>query len=100
GLDPQIKVYTSGAPIVQAAATDEWDVAHIWAPPTIQGYKLGLVIAGVINEEAVIHELIGRPDWVDAAKKDPAKVKGAKVFITTASTGHYVVEGCLKQRGL
>ena len=100
GLDPQIKVYTSGAPIVQAATTNEWDVAHIGAPPTIQGYKLGLVIAGVINEEAVIHELIGRPDWVDAAKKDPAKVKGAKVFITTASTGHYVVEGCLKQRGL
>jgi len=100
GLDPEIKVYPSGAPIVQAAATNEWDVAHIGAPPTIQGYKLGLIIAGVISEEAVIHQLIGRPDYVEAAKKDPSKIKGAKIFITTASTGHYMVEACLKARGL
>lgn len=100
GLDPEMKVYPSGAPIVQAASTNEWDVAHIGAPPTIQGYKLGLVIAGVISEEAVIHQLIGRPDYVEAAKKDPAKIKGAKVFITTASTGHFMVEACLKKRGL
>ncbi len=100
GLDPEIKVYPSGAPIVQAAATNEWDVAHIGAPPTIQGYKLGLIIAGVISEEAVMHQLIGRPDWVDAAKKNPSKVKGTKVFITTASTGHFMVEACLKKRGL
>ena len=99
-LEPEIKVYPSGAPIVQAASTYEWDVAHIGAPPTIQGYKLGLIIAGVISEEAVIHQLIGRPDWVEAAKKDPSKIKGAKVFITTASTGHFMVESCLKKRGL
>lgn len=100
GLDPTMKVYPSGAPIVQAAATNEWDVAHIGAPPTIQGYKLNLVIAGVISEEAVMHQLIGRPDYVEAAKKDPSKIKGAKVFITTASTGHYMVESCLQKRGL
>lgn len=100
GLEPTMKVYPSGAPIAQAAATFEWDVAHIGAPPTIQGYKLGLIIAGVISEEAIIHQLIGRPDWVDAAKKDPAKIKGAKVFITTASTGHYMTESCLQKRGL
>jgi ABC-type nitrate/sulfonate/bicarbonate transport system substrate-binding protein len=100
GLEPEMKVYPSGAPIVQAASTSEWDVAHIGAPPTIQGYKLGLVIAGVISEEAVIHQLIGRPDFVDAAKKDPAKIKGSKIFITTASTGHFMVEACLKKRGL
>jgi ABC-type nitrate/sulfonate/bicarbonate transport system substrate-binding protein len=99
-LDVEMKVYPSGAPIVQAASTNEWDVAHIGAPPTIQGYKLGLIIAGVISEEAVIHQLIGRPDWVEAAKKDPAKIKGSKVFITTASTGHFMVETCLKKRGL
>lgn len=100
GLDPEIKIYPSGAPIAQAAATYEWDVAHIGAPPTVQGYKLGLIIAGVISEEAIIHQLIGRPDWVDAAKKDAAKVKGAKIFITTASTGHYMTETCLQKRGL
>ena len=100
GLDPTIKVYASGAPIVQAAATAEWDVAHIGLPPTVQGFKLGLIIAAVISEEAVIHQLIGRPEYVAAAKKDPAKIKGAKVFVTTGSTGHFMVEGCLKKRGM
>lgn len=100
GIDPEFKVYPSGAPIVQAAATDEWDVAHIGAPPFMQGMKLGLKTAGVISEEAVIHELIVRPEFYEAAKKDRAKVKGAKVFITTASTGHYMVEACLKKMGL
>ena len=85
GLDPEIKVYPSGAPIVQAAATNEWDVAHIGAPPTIQGYKLGLIVAGVISEEAIMHQLIGRPDWVDAAKKDPSKIKGAKAAAAPAA---------------
>ena len=100
GLDHSIKIYPSGAPIVQAAATNEWDVAHIGLPPTVQGVKLGLVIAGVISEEAVIHQLIGRPDYVAAMAKEPAKLKGAKIFITTASTGHYMVELCLKKRGI
>jgi ABC-type nitrate/sulfonate/bicarbonate transport system substrate-binding protein len=99
GLDPTIKVYPSGGPIVQAAATAEWDVAHIGLPPTVQGFKLGLIIAGVISEEAVIHQLIGRPDYVDRVKKNPALLKGSKVFVTTASTGHFMVEGCLKKYG-
>ena len=100
GLDPTMKVYPSGGPIVQAAATAEWDVAHIGLPPTVQGWKLGLIIAGVISEEAVIHQLIGRPEYVDRMKKNPAGIKGAKVFVTTASTGHFMVEGCLKKAGL
>jgi NitT/TauT family transport system substrate-binding protein len=100
GLDPSIKVFPSGAPIVQAAATNEWDVAHIGLPPTVQGVKLGLIIAGAISEEAIIQEMIGRPDYVAAVEKDPSKLKGAKIFITTASTGHYMIEGCLKKRGI
>ena len=62
GLDPTIQVFQSGGQIVQVAATAEWDVAHIGLPPVVQGSKLGLIIAGVISEEAVIHQLIGRPD--------------------------------------
>ena len=95
GLDPTIKVFQSGGQIVQVAATAEWDVAHIGLPPTVQGFKLGLIIAGVISEEAVIHQLIGRPDYVDRMKKNPASLRGAKVFVTTASTGHFMVEGCI-----
>jgi ABC-type nitrate/sulfonate/bicarbonate transport system substrate-binding protein len=100
GLEPTMAVYPSGGPIVQAAATGEWDVAHIGLPPTVQGYKLGLIIAGVISEEAVIHQLIGRPDYVKSVKGNPARLKGAKVFVTTGSTGHFMVEGCLKKHGL
>ncbi len=100
GLEPEIKLFPSGAPIVQAAATSEWDAAQIGLPPMIQGVKLGLIIAGVISEEAPNHQLIGRPDYVEAAKKEPAKIKGAKIFITTASTGHYMTELCLKKRGI
>ena len=100
GLDPTMKVYPSGGPIVQAAATAEWDVAHIGLPPTVQGFKLGLIIAGVISEEAVIHQLIGRPDYVEKLNKNPALLKGARVFVTTASTGHFMVEGCMKRSGL
>jgi len=100
GLEPEIKLFPSGAPIVQAAATSEWDAAQIGLPPMIQGVKLGLIIAGVISEEAPNHQLIGRPDYVEAAKKDPAKLKGAKIFITTASTGHYMTELCLKKRNI
>ena len=100
GLDPTMKVYPSGGPIVQAAATAEWDVAHIGLPPTVQGFKLGLIIAGVISEEAVIHQLIGRPDYVEKLSKNPAQLKGARVFVTTGSTGHFMVEGCLKRYGL
>lgn len=100
GLEPTMNVYPSGGPIVQAAATGEWDVAHIGLPPTVQGYKLGLVIAGVISEEAVIHQLIARPDFVEKVKKNPAALKGTKVFVTTGSTGHFMVEGCLKKYGL
>lgn len=100
GLDATMNVYPSGGPIVQAAATGEWDVAHIGLPPTVQGYKLGLIIAGVISEEAVIHQLIARPEYVDRVKKNPALLKGAKVFVTTGSTGHFMVEGCLKKFGL
>jgi NitT/TauT family transport system substrate-binding protein len=100
GLDPTIQVFQSGGQIVQVAATAEWDVAHIGLPPVVQGSKLGLIIAGVISEEAVIHQLIGRPDYVDRIKKNPASLKGAKVFVTTASTGHFMVEGCMKKYGL
>lgn len=101
GIDPEFKVYPSGAPIAQAAATNEWDVAQIGAPPFMQAAaKLDLKAVGVISEEAVMHELIVRPDFYEVLKKDPSKIKGSKVFITTASTGHYMVEACMKKFGL
>lgn len=101
GIDTDPRFFPSGAPIVQAAAAKEWDITFLGAPPTVlAGPNLGLVTVGMVAEEGSMHELIGRPDFVAAAKKDPAKLKGARVFVTTLSTGHYMVEACLNKLGV
>lgn len=99
-LDVEIKLFPSGAPIVQAAPAYEWDVAHLGAPPLVQGSKLGLITVGAISEEASIHQLVGRPEFIAQVKADPSKLKGISIFVTTASTGHFMTEGCLKKHGL
>jgi len=101
GIETKPKYFPSGAPIIQAAAAKQWDITFLGAPPaTLAGPKLGLITIGFVTEEAAIHQLIGRPDGVAAAKADPSYLKGKKIFITTTSTGHYMVEGCLKSMGL
>lgn len=99
GIDPDLRYFPSGAPIVQAGAAKEWDIAFLGAPPVVIGTKpLDILTIGVVTDDA--HELIGRPDYVTAALADHSKLKGAKIFVTTLSTGHYMVEGCLKKFGL
>jgi NitT/TauT family transport system substrate-binding protein len=99
GIDPSLKYFPSGAPIVQAGAANEWDIAFLGAPPAVIGSdSLGIVTIGVITDDP--HELFGRPDYVDKALADPSTLKGAKIFVTTLSTGHYMVESCLQKFGL
>ena len=101
GIETEPKYFPSGAPVIQAAAAKQWDITFLGAPPaTLAGPQLGLVTIGVVQEGANIHRLVGRPDYVAKIKADPATLKGAKVFVTTLSTGHYMVEGCLKSMGL
>lgn len=101
GIDTEPKYFPSGAPIIQAAAAKQWDISFLGAPPvTLAGPKLGLQTISVVQEGAAIHRLIGRPDLVSMAKDDPASIKGKKIFVTTLSTGHYMVEGCLAKMGL
>lgn len=101
GIDTEPKYFPSGAPIIQAAAAKQWDISFLGAPPvTLAGPKLGLQTISMVQEGAGIHRLIGRPDFVAKAKKDPKAIKGSKVFVTTLSTGHYMVEGCLDKMGL
>ncbi len=101
GIDTDPKWYPSGAPIMQAAAANAWDISFLGAPPTtLGGPKLGLITVGMVAEEAGMHELIGRPDFVAKVMADPAALKGAKIFVTTLSTGHYMVEACLRKFGL
>jgi ABC-type nitrate/sulfonate/bicarbonate transport system substrate-binding protein len=101
GIDSDLRFFPSGAPIVQAAAAKEWDMAFLGAPPAVIGASsLGMVTIGVIYDEAPQHKLIGRPDYVAKALADPASLKGAKIFVTTLSTGHYMTEACLRKFGL
>jgi len=101
GIETEPKYFPSGAPIIQAAAAKQWDIAFLGAPPvTLAGPKLGLITIGVVQEGANIHRLVGRSDFVAKAKANPSSIKGAKMFVTTMSTGHYMVESCLKMMGL
>ena len=101
GIETEPRYFPSGAPVIQAAAAKQWDITFLGAPPaTLAGPQLGLKTIGVVQEGANIHRLVGRPDYVAKLRADPAAMKGAKVFVTTLSTGHYMVEGCLKSMGL
>lgn len=101
GIDPDLRFFPSGAPIVQSAASKEWDIAFLGAPPAvIGGSALGIVTIGQIYDEAPWHQIYGRPDYVAKALANPASLKGAKIFVTTLSTGHYMVEACLRKFGL
>jgi ABC-type nitrate/sulfonate/bicarbonate transport system substrate-binding protein len=101
GIDPDLRFFPSGAPIVQAAAAKEWDIAFLGAPPAVIGSSsLGMVTIGVIYNESAQHMLIGRPGYVTAALANPAALKGAKIFVTTLSTGHFMTEACLRKLGI
>ncbi len=101
GIDARIRYVQSGAPTLQSAAVDGWDVAFLGAPPAVIGASsLGLIIVGMIMDEGRYHELIGRPDYVASVEADHKRLDGAKIFVTTLSTGHYMVEGCLRRLGL
>ena len=47
-----------------------------------------------------MHELFGRPDFVAEARANPEALRGARIFVTTLSTGHYMTEACLQSMGL
>ena len=101
GIDTDPNWFPSGAPIMQAAAAGAWDMTFLGAPPTtLGGPKLGLMTVGMVAEEAGMHQLIGRPEFVTKIKKNPMSLKGKKIFVTTLSTGHYMTESCLQKVGL
>nr|WP_300975980.1 ABC transporter substrate-binding protein [Yoonia sp.] len=101
GIDTEPRYFPSGAPIIQAAAANEWDITFLGAPPfVLAGPRLDLKTIGVVTDGSTFHQLIGRADFVEKVKADPSLLRGAKIFVTTNSTGHYVLDGCLEQFGL
>jgi NitT/TauT family transport system substrate-binding protein len=100
-IDTDLHYLPSGAPIIQATASNEWDLAFVGAPSAvIGGATRGVITIGVIYDEASEHRLYGRPDYVAKVMADPAALKGARIFVTTLSTGHYMLEACLRKFGL
>jgi len=101
GIDTEPKWFPSGAPIIQAAAAKQWDMTFLGAPPAVLGGPtLGLKTVGMVVEEAPIHQLLGRPDFVEKVQADATALKGARAFVTTLSTGHFMTEACLQKIGV
>lgn len=101
GIRTEPQWFPSGAPIVQAAAANQWDMTFLGAPPAVLGGPtLGLVTVGMVVEEAPIHQLLARPEVAEAARANPESLKGKRAFVTTLSTGHFMTEGCLQMMGL
>ena len=87
---------------MQAAAGGQWDMTFLGAPPTvIGGPALGLVTVGMIAEgrrHASAHRAPGFRRR--GCARNPARLEGAQILVTTLSTGHYMTEACLQHFGL
>jgi len=101
GIRTEPQWFPSGAPIIQAAAANQWDMTFLGAPPAVLGGPtLGLVTVGMVVEEAPIHQLVARPALAAEVRANPEALRGKSVFVTTLSTGHFMTEGCLNMMGL
>jgi ABC-type nitrate/sulfonate/bicarbonate transport system substrate-binding protein len=101
GLKPTFSTFPAGAPQVAAAQAKSWDVGGAGSVPAVLGAaRFGLVTIGITNDESKANALYVRAGKYAELSKDPAKMKGDKVLITTNSTADYAAQGCLKKWGL
>ncbi|MEA2832557.1 MAG: NitT/TauT family transport system substrate-binding protein [Methylobacteriaceae bacterium] len=101
GLKPNFSTFPAGAPQVAAAAAKSWDVGGTGSVPAVLGAaRFGLVTIGITNDESKANALYVRAGKYAELSKDPAKMKGDKILITTNSTADYAAQGCLKKWGL
>jgi NitT/TauT family transport system substrate-binding protein len=101
GLKPNFSTFPAGAPQVAAAQAKSWDVGGVGSVPAVLGAaRFGLVTIGITNDESKANALYVRAGKYAELTKDPAKMKGDKILITTNSTADYAAQGCLKKWGL
>jgi len=101
GLKPNFSTFPAGAPQVAAAQAKSWDVGGAGSVPAVLGAaRFGLVTIGITNDESKANALYVRAGKYAELSKDPAKMKGDKILITTNSTADYAAQGCLKKWGL
>lgn len=100
-LKPNFSTFPAGAPQVAAAQAKSWDVGGTGSVPAVLGAaRFGLVTIGITNDESKANALYVRAGKYAELSKDPAKMKGDKILITTNSTADYAAQGCLKKWGL
>jgi len=101
GLKPNFSTFPAGAPQVAAAQAKSWDVGGTGSVPAVLGAaRFGLVTIGITNDESKANALYVRAGKYAELSKDPTKMKGDKILITTNSTADYAAQGCLKKWGL
>jgi ABC-type nitrate/sulfonate/bicarbonate transport system substrate-binding protein len=101
GLKPNFSTFPAGAPQVAAAQAKSWDLGGVGSVPAVLGAaRFGLVTIGITNDESKANALYVRAGKYAELSKDPTKMKGDKILITTNSTADYAAQGCLKKWGL
>jgi NitT/TauT family transport system substrate-binding protein len=101
GLDPQFSTFPSGAPQMAAAGSKSWDVGGTGsAPATLGAQRFDILTIGITNDESTGNAVMARKDEADAIRKDPQRLKGKQLLLTTNSTGEYAALACLAKWGL
>ena len=101
GLAPNFSTFPAGAPQVAASQAKSWDVGGTGSVPAVLGAaRFGLVTIGITNDESKANALFVRAAKYAELAKDPTRIKGEKILITTNSTADYAAQSCLKKWGL
>ncbi|GAC1422881.1 MAG: hypothetical protein NVSMB6_24250 [Burkholderiaceae bacterium] len=99
GLQPEMSVFSSGAPQIAAGASGSWDVGGAGNIPSVLGAsKYGLQTIGVADGEAAIITIMASKDKADEYLKNPSLMKGKTIPVTTNSTGHWGAATCLGKK--
>lgn len=99
GLNPVISNFASGAVQVAAGASGSWDVGAAGNIPSLLGAsRYGLQTIGIADGEAAIITMMATKDEADEYLKDPKRLKGKTIPVTTNSTGHWGTVECLTKK--
>jgi NitT/TauT family transport system substrate-binding protein len=101
GLRPEFSTYPSGAPQMEAGATDRWDVGGMGSVAALFGAaRYGLLTVALTNDESATNAVMVRGTAAATWYRRPRDLRGRTVLATELSTGEYVLLAYLKSVGL
>ena len=99
GLQPEMSIFSSGAPEIAAGASDSWDVGGAGNIPSVLGAsRYGLQTIAIGDSESAINAIIATKDKADQYIKNPALIKGKTIPVTSNSTGQWAAIACLEKK--